>query len=70
MKSFPQFTRDYIRDGISYANLLLLQLSIPPYRGLDEKGAGKKGKKGSKGPKGTGNGLSGFRHVNELFEVF
>jgi hypothetical protein len=64
LKSFPQFTREYIRDGISYANLLLLQLSIPPYRSLEGKHEKKKDKK-----KKT-KGLSEFKHANELFEAF
>ena len=64
LKSFPQFTREYIRDGISYVNLCLLQLSIPPYRGLDEKGVKGKGEKEKK------NRLDEFKHANEVFEAF
>ncbi len=37
LKAFPQFTRDFIRYQISYTNLLLLQSSIPPYRGIEDK---------------------------------
>ena len=32
MKMYPQLTREYIRDGISYNNLVMLQSVIPPYR--------------------------------------
>jgi len=32
MKMYPQLTREYIRDGISYVNLVMLQNVIPPYR--------------------------------------
>jgi len=42
MKMYPQLTREYIRDGISYVNLVMLQNVIPPYR-----------TKEATGPKGT-----------------
>ena len=42
MKMYPQLTREYIRDGISYVNLVMLQNVIPPYRTKD-----------TVGPKGT-----------------
>lgn len=35
MKMYPQLTRAYIRDGVSYANLVMLQNAIPPYRKSD-----------------------------------
>jgi len=44
MKMYPQLTREYIRDGISYANLVMLQNVIPPYRT-----GGTVGTKGTKG---------------------
>jgi hypothetical protein len=37
MKMYPQLTREYIRDGISYVNLVMLQNVIPPYRKSDGK---------------------------------
>ena len=42
MKMYPQLTREYIRDGISYVNLVMLQSVIPPYR--TDKRTGAKGK--------------------------
>lgn len=40
MKAFPQFTREYIRTGISYINLIYLLKTIAPYRkdGKEDKG--------------------------------
>ena len=64
LKSFPQFTRDYVRDGISYANLHLLQASIPPFRGLEDKG--KKGGSGQTEKVDIGK----LKHANEVFELF
>jgi hypothetical protein len=48
---------------------MLLQLSIPPYRGLDEKEVKGKGKKRSAANEKV-NIMSKFKHVNELFEAF
>lgn len=43
MKMYPQLSREYIRDGISYVNLAMLQNVIPPFR-TDDKNKKKKGK--------------------------
>jgi hypothetical protein len=59
LQLFPQFTREYVRDGVSYANLLLLQLSRPPYRGVEDKGGKRKVERVDK-----------FKHANQLFESF
>jgi hypothetical protein len=65
LKAFPQFTREYVRDGISYLNLTLLMASIPPYRGIEDE----KGEKGRTGERM--NGRTGkFKHANEVFEWF
>ena len=55
MKMYPQLTRDYIRDGISYVNLAMLQHVIPPYR------SGEKGEKGK-----SGKGAKPFKHIDEI----
>jgi hypothetical protein len=63
LKAFPQFTREYIRDGISYLNLLLLQLSVPPYRGIEDgkiEDGEKKGKAKTQKMK--------IEHANQIFE--
>jgi hypothetical protein len=47
MKMYPQLSREYIRDGISYVNLVMLQNVIPPYRSGEKSGKiGKQGKSG------------------------
>ena len=56
MKMYPQLTREYIRDGISYVNLVMLQNVIPPYR--TKKAGGTAETKGTKG-KPT-------RHIDEI----
>ena len=62
MKMYPQLTREYIRDGISYANLVLLQSVIPPYRSKDIKGG--KGFKESKGFKDSN--WKPEKHIDEF----
>lgn len=36
LKAFPQFTREYIRNEISMANLTALLSVMPPYRGSED----------------------------------
>jgi hypothetical protein len=66
LKSFPQFTFDYILDGISYLNLTLLQASLPPYRGMDDERKAGSRKSCVKETKKRMN----FKNANELFEWF
>ncbi|GEM_PF-5709984 len=54
MKAFPQFTRDYLMEEISYENLMYLLSVIPPYRGLED----------NKGNKST-TGIPGTRDKNQ-----
>lgn len=76
LKSFPQFTREYLRNGISYVNLVLLQASIPPYRGYEDEDKDKNKKRGHK--KKTGRGkikksveeLNSAASINKLFYSF
>jgi hypothetical protein len=69
LKAFPQMTPDYVRNGISYMNLILLQAAIPPYRSHEE---GKKGRKGEEknGKSDKKFNFKAFKHANELFEWF
>lgn len=46
MKAFPNLSREYIRSGISYENLIMLLSVIPPYRGNEEGEAKSNSKKG------------------------
>ena len=63
MKMYPQLTREYIRDGISYVNLVMLQHVIPPYRTSDNKGKlGKPGKQGKSGKP--------IKHIDEILMGF
>lgn len=35
LKTFPQFSRDFIRNELSYESLMYMISTIPPYRGID-----------------------------------
>jgi len=37
MKAFPGYTRQQVRNEISYANIMLMLMSIPPYRSISSK---------------------------------
>jgi hypothetical protein len=54
MKMYPQLTREYIRDGISYVNLVMLQNVIPPYRTAE---------KGQKGERAKGKPIN---HIDDI----
>lgn len=45
MKAFPAYTREQVRNDISYANLMFLLMAIPPYRSYSENKKDKKQKK-------------------------
>lgn len=44
MKAFPAYTREQVRNEISYANLMFMLMAIPPYRSYTDKHKLRKGK--------------------------
>jgi len=36
-KTFPGWTREFVRKGISYINLMYLLRTVAPYRGSEDK---------------------------------
>ncbi|GHT04915.1 hypothetical protein AGMMS49525_11720 [Bacteroidia bacterium] len=55
---------------MSYENLLLLQSSIPPYRGIEEDDKKTKSKKTSDKGKDKKENKKGIKHFNEVFDWF
>ena len=72
MKMYPQLTREYIRDGISYVNLVMLQNVIPPYRTKDSKDSKIQKFNDSKTSKGKPipRTLAQVKHVDDILMGF
>lgn len=45
MKAFPAYTKEQVRNDISYANLMFMLMTIPPYRSYSDNKKGKRQKK-------------------------